>query len=100
MGCSPADGSIILLENVRFHVEEEGKGIDASGAAIKADKAAIATFRASLRKLADVYVNDAFGTAHRAHSSCMGDGFEVRSPAPLDDPAHSGIKSNSEGLSI
>lgn len=28
---SPADGSIILLENLRFHVEEEGKGVDASG---------------------------------------------------------------------
>ena len=76
-GCSPAEGSVILLENVRFHVEEEGKGVDASGAAIKADKAATSAFRASLRKLADVYVNDAFGTAHRAHSSCMGDGFEV-----------------------
>jgi len=75
---SPAEGSVILLENVRFHVEEEGKGVDASGAAIKADKAATSAFRASLRKLADVYVNDAFGTAHRAHSSCMGDGFEVR----------------------
>eukprot|EP00741_Cyanophora_paradoxa_P007738 tig00001206_g7487.t1 len=65
-------GQIILLENLRFHVEEEGSGVDASGAKVKADKDKIAQFRASLSKLADVYVNDAFGTAHRAHSSMTG----------------------------
>ncbi|XP_023335163.1 phosphoglycerate kinase isoform X1 [Eurytemora carolleeae] len=74
----PAVGSVILLENLRFHVEEEGKGVDADGNKVKADKEAVKVFRASLRKLADVYVNDAFGTAHRAHSSMMGDGFEKR----------------------
>lgn len=31
-----------------------------------------------MRKLGDVYINDAFGTAHRAHSSMMGDGFDIR----------------------
>ena len=75
---NPAQGSVILLENLRFHVEEEGKGVDADGNKVKADKEAVTAFRASLRKLADVYVNDAFGTAHRAHSSMMGEGFERR----------------------
>lgn len=74
----PATGSVILLENLRFHVEEEGKGVDDSGNKVKADKDAVTAFRASLRKLADVYVNDAFGTAHRAHSSMMGEGYEKR----------------------
>jgi phosphoglycerate kinase len=63
---------IILLENLRFHVEEEGKGKDASGEKVKADKSKVEEFRKSLTKLADVYVNDAFGTAHRAHSSMVG----------------------------
>jgi len=75
---NPAQGSVILLENLRFHVEEEGKGVDAAGAKVKAEKEAVNKFRTSLRKLADVYVNDAFGTAHRAHSSMMGDGFAQR----------------------
>lgn len=35
---NPADGSIILLENLRFHVEEEGKGVDAAGAKVKLTK--------------------------------------------------------------
>ncbi|KFP86732.1 Phosphoglycerate kinase, partial [Acanthisitta chloris] len=69
---NPAAGSVILLENLRFHVEEEGKGKDASGNKIKADAGKVEAFRASLSKLGDIYVNDAFGTAHRAHSSMVG----------------------------
>ena len=65
-------GAVILLENVRFYIEEEGKGKDANGEKVKADKDAVAKFRASLTKLGDVYVNDAFGSAHRAHSSVVG----------------------------
>ncbi len=65
-------GDVLLLENLRFHSEEEGKVKLEDGTSVKADKAAVETFRASLSKLADVYVNDAFGTAHRAHSSIVG----------------------------
>lgn len=65
-------GEILVLENLRFHIEETGKGADAQGNKVKADADKVAAFRAGLTKLADVYVNDAFGTAHRAHSSMVG----------------------------
>jgi len=65
-------GEVALLENLRFHIEEEGKVKNKDGTATKADPEKVAAFRASLTKLGDVYVNDAFGTAHRAHSSVVG----------------------------
>lgn len=65
-------GQVILLENLRFHVEEEGSGVDENGKKVTADKEKVKEFRQSLTKLGDVYVNDAFGTAHRAHSSIVG----------------------------
>jgi len=65
-------GQVVLLENLRFHIEEEGKVKDEDGTSTKADPAAVAAFRASLTKLGDVFVNDAFGAAHRAHSSMVG----------------------------
>jgi phosphoglycerate kinase len=64
---NPAEGSVFLLENLRFHVEEEGKGVGADGQKVTASKTDVAAFRTSLSKLGDVYLNDAFGTAHRAH---------------------------------
>jgi phosphoglycerate kinase len=50
-------GEVLLLENVRFHPEEEKNNLE---------------FAEQMAKLADVYVNDAFGTAHRAHASTEG----------------------------
>lgn len=51
------EGNVMLLENVRFHAEEEQNDAD---------------FARKLASLADIYVNDAFGTAHRAHASTAG----------------------------
>ena len=65
-------GDVILLENLRFHIEEEGKVKLEDGTKLKADADKVKAFRASLTKLGDVYINDAFGTAHRDHSSMTG----------------------------
>ncbi len=70
-------GEVLLLENLRFYAEEEGKprGLadDASDEEKKAAKAAVKEsqkgFVAKLASYADCYINDAFGTAHRAHAS-------------------------------
>ena len=68
-------GEVLLLENLRFHPEEEGKpvGIDkedpAYDAAKKEMKEKQKEFAKTLASYADVYVNDAFGTAHRRHAS-------------------------------
>jgi phosphoglycerate kinase len=73
--CAPGTlqpGEVVLLENLRFHIEEEGKVKLEDGTSKKADPVSVAAFRASLTKLGDVFVNDAFGTAHRAHSSMVG----------------------------
>lgn len=50
-------GQVILLENLRFHAEEEGSSKDAEGKKIKADKDSVATFRKGLTSLGDIYVS-------------------------------------------
>ncbi|KAI9846091.1 MAG: phosphoglycerate kinase [Sclerophora amabilis] len=65
-------GQVILLENLRFHAEEEGSSKDEEGKKQKADPEKVKEFRKGLTALGDVYINDAFGTAHRAHSSMVG----------------------------
>lgn len=69
---------MILLENLRFHIEEEGSGVDTQGKKVKATEEQVTSFRQQLFKLGDAYVNDAFGTAHRAHSSMVGAPFHQR----------------------
>ena len=71
------DGQVLLLENLRFHMAEEGKGT-INGEKVKCPQGDIDTFRASLSQLGDIYVNDAFGTSHRAHSSMVGVDVETR----------------------
>ena len=51
------DGQVILLENLRFHAEEEGSSKDADGKKVKADKAAVEQFRKGLTALGDVYIS-------------------------------------------
>ncbi|MDI9382957.1 MAG: phosphoglycerate kinase [Verrucomicrobiota bacterium] len=70
------EGGVMLLENLRFHAEEEGKpkladdATDEEKAAAKAEmKTKQVAFAKQLAELGDVYINDAFGTAHRAHAS-------------------------------
>ena len=68
-------GEVLLLENLRFYAEEEGKpvgvekGTPEYDEAKKAMKTAQKEFAKTLASYADVYVNDAFGTAHRKHAS-------------------------------
>lgn len=76
MSAALKPGEILLLENVRFYPEEEGKPVLPDTATDEEKKAAKAELKEKQKEMAkklatyaDVYVNDAFGTAHRAHGS-------------------------------
>eukprot|EP01112_Ceratiomyxa_fruticulosa_P005644 TRINITY_DN1639_c0_g1_i4.p1 TRINITY_DN1639_c0_g1~~TRINITY_DN1639_c0_g1_i4.p1 ORF type:complete len:429 (+),score=102.94 TRINITY_DN1639_c0_g1_i4:147-1433(+) len=66
-------GTVILLENLRFHKEEEAKAVDGN----------VQAFRDLLTSFGEVYVNDAFGTAHRPHSSVVGIRLPLRAAGLL-----------------
>jgi phosphoglycerate kinase len=76
MSAALKPGEVLLLENVRFYPEEEGKPVLPEGATEEEKKTAKAELKAKQKELArklstyaGVYVNDAFGTAHRAHGT-------------------------------
>jgi phosphoglycerate kinase len=76
MAAALKPGEVLLLENVRFYPEEEGKPVLPENVTEEEKKAAKAEMKAKQKELAkklasyaEVYVNDAFGTAHRAHGT-------------------------------
>ena len=71
---SPCRG---LAPSPYLTVEEEEKGVDKDGTSSKPTLRQLKVFRSSFAKLDDAFCSDAFGTAHRVHSSMMGDGFPV-----------------------
>ncbi|MCU0409079.1 MAG: phosphoglycerate kinase [Bacteroidales bacterium] len=86
MSAALKPGEILLLENVRFYPEEEGKPILPENVTEEEKKAAKAAMKVKQKEMAkklsgyaEVYVNDAFGTAHRAHATTavMADNFDV-----------------------
>jgi phosphoglycerate kinase len=85
MAAALKPGEVLLLENVRFYPEEEGKPVLPETATDEEKKAAKAALKVKQKEMAkklagyaEIYVNDAFGTAHRAHATTavMADYFE------------------------
>lgn len=57
-------GEVVLLENLRFHIEEEGSAKGADGTKVKADKEKVAAFRKGLTALGDVYISTLLPAIH------------------------------------
>lgn len=77
------EGEIVLLENLRFHIEEEVKITEDDGEKKQAKEDNVKLFREDLTKLGDLFINDAFGTAHRPHSSMIGIDLAIRASGLL-----------------
>ena len=79
-----SNGEILLLENLRFYSEEETKFKNPeTGEKESVSKEDIDKFRNKLSKMGDFFVNDAFGTSHRAHSSIIGTSHKIRASGLL-----------------
>jgi phosphoglycerate kinase len=76
------NGQVVLLENIRFYLEEEVKIKTDTGTLI-AKHEDVEKFRNQLSQLGDIYINDAFANAHRAHSSMVGINLPVRAAGLL-----------------
>ena len=63
-------GQVILLENLRFHAEEEGSSKDVDGKKVKADKAKVEEFRKGLTVLGDIYISE-YGRGYFVHKLLM-----------------------------
>jgi phosphoglycerate kinase len=78
------NGEILLLENVRFYPEEETKVKNPeTGKKEAVSQERIDHFRGRLSQMGDYFVNDAFGTSHRAHSSIIGTNHTIRASGLL-----------------
>ena len=78
----PKSGEVVLLENLRYYKAEEGVGL-INGQKTMATQEEIDFFRRKLTSYGDIFVNDAFGTAHRAHSSMVGINLKINAAGLL-----------------
>lgn len=76
--CNSSNERLVMLENLRFHIEEEGTCKRKDGSCISSSLEDQIKFQSSLSQLGDIYVNDAFGTVHRSHSSISGITIKTR----------------------
>lgn len=78
------EGDVILLENLKFHVQEEGyHSKDEQGRRAKENEDSVEKFRASLSRLADMYINDSFCISNQAYSSIIGIQLEQKAAGLL-----------------
>lgn len=83
MCANPIPGSVFLLENLKFHSEEETRSLTENGKEFQAQKEDVLKYCAAFSKLGDIYVNDAFGAVHRSHSSLVGCTLPIRAAGLL-----------------